>query len=308
MCIRLPKPLNPNAEAWTPKQIALPAALQPETAVPVLAATAASYPTVYKMSQQSYYQQLTIPHIFFPAANGFHGSDSGEKIHILRKNSKIQNARKADGPMRKCPCPPLDSLKKGVQGNFPPRLRRPVRSVSVDNKPPKLGWRPRTFLDTAGDGDAVELPRPRASPPMPQSSGQGFSPSWNTTVMIKNIPNRLRRDDILKFLDGHCCAYSLEYDFLYLPMDFRKKGNLGYAFVNFTSPISANKFKKILQNFKWETGKEVYTRRFKDAEFACHEMDFLPVVLDPPRNGSDPNPCPPLVLGQLQGRFSSKNH
>ncbi|XP_075494575.1 protein MEI2-like 6 [Primulina tabacum] len=111
-------------------------------------------------------------------------------------------------------------------------------------------------------------------------------------------------------------------------MDFRKKGNLGYAFVNFTTAIAANKFKKILQNFKWETvksdsgsfiskkiceitwariqGKEVYTRRFKNSEFACRELDFLPVVLDPPRNGSDPNPCPPLVLGniQLQRRFS----
>ncbi|KAL0438039.1 UNVERIFIED_CONTAM: protein MEI2-like 1 [Sesamum latifolium] len=186
---------------------------------------------------------------------------------------------------------------------------------------------------------------------------------------------------MLKFLDDCCKSYSLEYDFLYLPMDFRKKGNLGYAFVNFTSGVAALGFSKTLHNYKWETactergpitsrnlairpswgrsqqwlsdarvcvvgigvsvlslktlsrlfpyqkktlflfrslrflvtymfdkllqGKEALISRFKNSSFCCDRLDFLPVVLDPPRNGSDPNPCAPLVLGKLNRLVAS---
>ncbi|GFP87597.1 protein mei2-like 7 [Phtheirospermum japonicum] len=136
---------------------------------------------------------------------------------------------------------------------------------------------------------------------------------------------------MLKFLDSYCKAYSLEYDFMYLPMDFRYLDNLGYAFVNFTSGDAAQKFKEVLQGYKWNTfqtdggkllsskkicditwariqGKEGLVKRFQNSTFACDKPGFLPVMLDPPRNGSDPNPAPPLVVGRIWRRDISKTH
>ncbi|EPS63198.1 hypothetical protein M569_11591 [Genlisea aurea] len=125
---------------------------------------------------------------------------------------------------------------------------------------------------------------------------------------------------MLTFLDRYCSEYDgMEYDFFYLPMDFRQKDNLGYAFINFTTPAAAKRFKTLLQNFRWETadtgairskkvceitwariqGKERLVKRFQGSNFLCDEPDFLPVLLDPPRNGLDPEPAPPIVIGGI---------
>ena len=51
-----------------------------------------------------------------------------------------------------------------------------------------------------------------------------------TTVMIKNIPNKYTQSLLIEELDIN---FSNKYDFLYLPIDFENKCNVGYAFVNF---------------------------------------------------------------------------
>ncbi|KAL1557050.1 protein terminal ear1 [Salvia divinorum] len=149
--------------------------------------------------------------------------------------------------------------------------------------------------------------------------------SSRTTLMVRNIPNQLRREFMLEFLDSYCGTHSLEYDFMYLPMDFRSKDNLGYAFVNFTKGGDALKFKKIVQGFKWgplETdkgfftsrkicaitwariqGKEKLVKRFESSTFPCDNPDFLPVVFDPPRGGS--NTTSPVVVGRLINQVMS---
>jgi len=52
----------------------------------------------------------------------------------------------------------------------------------------------------------------------------------STTVMLKNIPNNYTRDMFLRMLDEH--GFVGLYDFVYLPCDFVRDANLGYAFVN----------------------------------------------------------------------------
>jgi len=71
-----------------------------------------------------------------------------------------------------------------------------------------------------------------------------------TTVMLRNLPNNYTRKMLLDLLDDH--GFSGYYDFLYLPMDFNRKANLGYAFVNLVDPEAAEAFWDVFDGFaKW---------------------------------------------------------
>jgi len=52
-----------------------------------------------------------------------------------------------------------------------------------------------------------------------------------TTIMIRNIPNRLSQPQIVKELEH--LGFAGTFDFFYAPMDKRTKCTVGYAFVNF---------------------------------------------------------------------------
>eukprot|EP00930_Biecheleria_cincta_P072476 TRINITY_DN59868_c0_g1_i1.p1 TRINITY_DN59868_c0_g1~~TRINITY_DN59868_c0_g1_i1.p1 ORF type:complete len:311 (-),score=57.41 TRINITY_DN59868_c0_g1_i1:293-1225(-) len=61
-----------------------------------------------------------------------------------------------------------------------------------------------------------------------------------TTVMMRNIPNNYTRDMFLAMLDGE--GFQGLYDFVYLPCDFNRDANLGYAFVNLVSADATKAF------------------------------------------------------------------
>lgn len=54
-----------------------------------------------------------------------------------------------------------------------------------------------------------------------------------TTLMIKNIPNKYTQKMLLSLLEE---KFRGTFDFFYLPIDFKNKCNVGYAFINMTSP------------------------------------------------------------------------
>ena len=60
-----------------------------------------------------------------------------------------------------------------------------------------------------------------------------------TTVMLKNIPNKFTQKMLHRCLDS---KHHGEYDFLYLPIDFKNRCNKGYCFVNFRSPEVCTQF------------------------------------------------------------------
>uniref|UniRef100_A0A7S4QHS1 HTH La-type RNA-binding domain-containing protein n=1 Tax=Alexandrium monilatum TaxID=311494 RepID=A0A7S4QHS1_9DINO len=74
-------------------------------------------------------------------------------------------------------------------------------------------------------------------PPMPPVYG-GVVGGY-TTVMLRNIPNRYTRDMLIDRLNK---GYDGQYDFVYLPIDFNSKCNVGYAFINFRLPAVAQRF------------------------------------------------------------------
>ena len=87
-----------------------------------------------------------------------------------------------------------------------------------------------------------------------------------TTVMVKNIPNKMTDKELITYINNVCPR---RIDFLYLRMDFQngmsslvltvsvdadRVGagcNVGYAFVNFISVQDLLKFAKARLNEKW---------------------------------------------------------
>jgi hypothetical protein len=74
-----------------------------------------------------------------------------------------------------------------------------------------------------------------------EASQQG--PVNFTTVMFRNIPNKYTREMLVKQLESDLKG---EFDFVYLPIDFKNKCNVGYAFINFRSIEACEAF---LKNF-----------------------------------------------------------
>ncbi|CAN4123936.1 unnamed protein product [Withania somnifera] len=162
-----------------------------------------------------------------------------------------------------------------------------------------------------------------------------------TTVMIKNIPNKYSQKLLLNMLDNHCihCNEQIaddddqpksSYDFVYLPIDFINKCNVGYGFVNMTSPQATLRLYKAFHLQNWEVfnsrkicqvtyarlqGIEALKEHFKNSKFPCEAEEYMPVIFAPPRDGkllTEPNPIvgrginTPLLRCSSSGVSSSK--
>lgn len=69
-----------------------------------------------------------------------------------------------------------------------------------------------------------------------------------TTMMLRNIPNKYTQKMLLEYLESN--GFRGTFDFFYLPIDFRNRCNVGYAFVNFIAPEHAKRFLKALNRVK----------------------------------------------------------
>lgn len=150
-----------------------------------------------------------------------------------------------------------------------------------------------------------------------------------TTLMIKNIPNKYSQGMLLALLDQHCVRTNegeqdstdphSSYDFVYLPIDFKNRCNLGYAFVNFTSVAATLKLYRAFHAQQWEAfnsrkvcqvtyarvqGRAALEEHFRNSRFACDTDEYLPLVFSPPRDGST-CPAPIIAAGHLAGRNSA---
>ncbi|CAK9171910.1 unnamed protein product [Ilex paraguariensis] len=70
-----------------------------------------------------------------------------------------------------------------------------------------------------------------------------------TTLMIKNIPNKYTSKMLLAAIDER---HRGTYDFFYLPIDFKNKCNVGYAFINMIDPPLIIPFYQAFNGKKWE--------------------------------------------------------
>ncbi|GAM29441.1 hypothetical protein SAMD00019534_126170, partial [Acytostelium subglobosum LB1] len=109
----------------------------------------------------------------------------------------------------------------------------------IKNKSPRNYEKsPRPKADTSQNGDFL-LSIDRVQ--------QGLD--RRTSLMIKNLPNRLTQANLADLINDQ---FANTYDFLYLPMDPVQKGNLGYAFINFTDYQTIIPFYSKFYNRTWE--------------------------------------------------------
>ena len=109
-----------------------------------------------------------------------------------------------------------------------------LKGAFADEEPYYPG---RFSAERAEAPEAVNAPSAPAAPaePAPQpAAGTGRdaknASAERTTLMLRNVPNNYSRDMFLAMLDEH--GFAGRYDFVYLPCDFYRQANLGYAFVN----------------------------------------------------------------------------
>jgi len=72
-------------------------------------------------------------------------------------------------------------------------------------------------------------------------------PSSHTSVMLRNLPNSYTRALLIKLLDEE--GFAGKYDFVYLPIDFKTRLSLAYAFINLIDAKEAKRFWKHFHGF-----------------------------------------------------------
>ncbi|KAI3456070.1 hypothetical protein Pfo_012733 [Paulownia fortunei] len=113
-----------------------------------------------------------------------------------------------------------------------------------------------------------------------------------TTLMIKNIPNKYTSKMLLATIDEH---HRGTYDFLYLPIDFKNKCNVGYAFINMLSPLNIIPFYEAFDGKKWEKfnsekvaslafariqGKAALVAHFQNSSLMNEDKRCRPILFD----------------------------
>jgi hypothetical protein len=110
-----------------------------------------------------------------------------------------------------------------------------------------------------------------------------------TTLMIKNIPNKYSQKMLLESLD----KYRGRFDFFYVPIDLKKKCNVGYAFINFVISEYITDFYREFNGQTWEKfnsqkvcsisyariqGKQAMISHFQNSRLLAEDRKCRPLI------------------------------
>jgi hypothetical protein len=100
-----------------------------------------------------------------------------------------------------------------------------------------------------------------------------------TSVMLRDLPELYSRSSLLKLLEAE--GFFGQFDFIYVPVDFKNKRNLGYALINLVGPAEALRFMAHFSGFsRWgvpsektcsvgwcspQQGLEAYVERYRNS-------------------------------------------
>lgn len=145
-----------------------------------------------------------------------------------------------------------------------------------------------------------------------------------TTVMLRNIPNKYTREMLIKQLQ---IDFNGLFDFMYLPIDFKNKCNVGYGFINFRNQEACERFvenfhgvdvRKCLPGLNSKKIVEVTparvqglienVRRLKNSPVMNQLQDhpeWMPLLFDE-RGNEEPFPNPDQALPPVKPRGRAK--
>ncbi|GAB4831561.1 hypothetical protein Ancab_005573 [Ancistrocladus abbreviatus] len=138
-----------------------------------------------------------------------------------------------------------------------------------------------------------------------------------TTLMIKNIPNKYTSKMLLAAIDEN---HKGTYDFLYLPIDFKNKCNVGYAFINMLSPSHIIPFYEAFNGKKWEKfnsekvaslaygriqGRAALIAHFQNSSLMNEDKRCRPILFH--SDGTDSVEQEHLLLGSLNIQVQQLN-
>eukprot|EP00439_Symbiodinium_sp_Y106_P084116 s109_g24.t3 len=157
-----------------------------------------------------------------------------KRFRTFRKASTDGNLDDGEGPEE--PCSVAETVYE--PGTFSPEVDR---SESEDSGI-KTGATTPTMPSGAEDNSEPETCEEKCEE---EEHGEGPKQDSSrkrprTTVMMRNLPNNYTRSMLLQLLDSR--DFAGQYDFVYLPIDFTRRANLGYAFVNLVSEDRQAKF------------------------------------------------------------------
>lgn len=81
-----------------------------------------------------------------------------------------------------------------------------------------------------------------------------------TTLMLRNIPNRYTQQQLIEELE--VAGFKDSFDFLYAPAEIGRRGNVGYAFVNFVNPDWAVHCQEELEGYDFKKHQQKTHRKF----------------------------------------------
>jgi len=111
-----------------------------------------------------------------------------------------------------------------------------------------------------------------------------------TTLMIRNIPNKYTQKMLLAKVDE---THKGLYDFFYLPIDFKNKCNVGYAFINLLTMESVIDFYNRHHSSTWEKfnsekvceitfariqGKDQLIQHFQNSSLMNEDKKCRPII------------------------------
>ncbi|XP_042420628.1 protein terminal ear1 homolog [Zingiber officinale] len=305
--------LNPHAAVYVPVRNYTPIyGYSPPLAPPnrLLVVLCNGVPYNFELCLQSYHPPLPLLPPPPPVFNAYYKPSPPSVVHLPKATLTLID--QAEEAMK-----PLEQFCITDQGNVGEEVGEENIEAACKGMPTRsaLIWRRKSRhrmrkVDRRVKAMNYELEFKKGE----EGDAVGKIDQGKTTVMIRHLPNKLKKANLLSLLDKHCVEENQkiakdaeedngklsEFDFLYLPMDFKTGSNLGYAFVNFTSAIGACRLYDFLHNFDWKSvgsckkcavvyariqGLRALQKHFQSSTFVCQSDEFLPVFFAPPRDG-----------------------